>query len=157
IATHLSTLFPGQGILESAAFRLARDAELEFDDEGGRTQLELVERELRRRRRSDVVRLEVGARTTAELVGRLLDQLDIGMDDVYVVPGPLDLRLLMPLADLTGLDSLRDPPHRPIDTLAETQHADLFSIIEERDLLLHHPYEAYDSVVAFIAQAADDP
>ena len=68
IQAHLPQLFPGQDILQTAVIRLARDAELEFDDEGGRTQLELVERELRRRRRRDVVRLEVEASASAELV-----------------------------------------------------------------------------------------
>ena len=107
ISAHLPQLFPGQPILESAVIRLARDAELELDDEGGRTQLELVERELRHRRRSGVVRLEVecGRRRT-ELVALLRDQLDISADDVYRVPGPLDLRVLMGLIDLPGLDEL---------------------------------------------------
>src|SRR6185436_9224499 len=92
ISAHLPSLFPGQPILDSAVIRLARDAELEFDDEGGRTQLELVERELRHRRRSDVVRLEVGTDASDELVALLREQLDISEDDVYAVPGPLDLR-----------------------------------------------------------------
>ena len=81
---HLAQLFPGQPILESAVIRLARDAELELDDEGGRTQLELVERELRRRRRSDVVRLEVERRRVATSSSRCsAQQLDIDADDVY--------------------------------------------------------------------------
>ena len=66
ISAHLPSLFPGQPILESAVIRLSRDAELEFDDEGGHTQLELVERELRRRRRSGVVRLEISADASEE-------------------------------------------------------------------------------------------
>ena len=61
IKAHLHLLFPGQDVVEAAVIRLTRDAELEFDDEGGRTQLEMVERELRRRRRRDVVRLELEA------------------------------------------------------------------------------------------------
>jgi polyphosphate kinase len=71
ISAHLPQLFPGQPILESAVIRLARDSELELDDEGGRTQLEMVERELRRRRRSGVARLEIGANASEELVGLL--------------------------------------------------------------------------------------
>jgi polyphosphate kinase len=157
ISAHLAQLFPGQSILESAVIRLARDAELELDDEGGRTQLELVERQLRRRRRSGVTRLEVGASVSAELVGQLCLQLDITADDVYRVPGLLDLRVLMGLTDLPGLDALRDPPRQPVDGLANMQHADLLSVLDERDVLLHHPYEAYDPVVALVAQAADDP
>ena len=69
IRAHLAQLFPGQAILESAVIRLARDAELELDDEGGRTHLEVVEREVRRRRRSDVVRLEIEAAASEELLG----------------------------------------------------------------------------------------
>src|SRR6202035_3350314 len=133
ISAHLPQLFPGQPILESAVIRLARDAELEFDDEGGRTQLELVERELRRRRRSGVTRLEVGANASEELVGLLCTRLDITTDDVYVVPGPLDLRVLIGLTELPGLDALRDPPRQPVDVLAGIHQADLFSVLDERD------------------------
>ncbi|HEV3057563.1 MAG TPA: polyphosphate kinase 1 [Vicinamibacterales bacterium] len=158
ISAHLSRLFPGQPILESAVIRLARDAEMELDDEGGRTQLELVERELRRRRRSGVIRLEVSANASEELVTLLRAQLDITPDEVYVIPGPLDLRVLMGLTDLPGLDALRDPPRRPVDVLADVQQSDVFSALDERgELLLQHPYEAYDPVMALIAQAADDP
>jgi polyphosphate kinase len=157
ISAHLPSLFPGQPILDSAVIRLARDAELEFDDEGGRTQLELVERELRHRRRSGVVRLEVGTAASDELVALLREQLDISEDDVYAVPGPLDLRVLMGLTDLPGLDALRDPPAQPVDVLTDVQDADLFSVLEERDVLLQHPYDCYDPVVTLLEQAADDP
>jgi len=157
IAAHFSSLFPGQVILESAPIRLARDAELELDDEGGRTHLEVVEREVRRRRRSDVIRLEAGAEASQELVATLCDQLDVTSDEVYQVRGPLDLRLLMALTELPGLDEYRDAVSRPVDVLADLPERDLFAVLEERDLLLHHPYEAFDPVVALIAQAADDP
>ena len=157
ISAHLSSLFPGQPILESAVIRLARDAELEFDDEGGHTQLELVERELRRRRRSGVIRLEAGANASEELVALLRDQLDITPQDVYVIPGPVDLRVLAGLTDLPGLDALRDPPRQPVHLLADVLQSDLFSVLDERDLLLQHPYEAYDPIVALLSQAADDP
>ena len=110
IRAQLAQLFPGQVVLESVVIRLARDAELELDDEGGNTHLEVVEREVRRRRRSDVVRLEVESSASEELLGLLRDQLDISPEDVFAVPGPLDLRVLLGLADLPGLDVLRDPP-----------------------------------------------
>jgi polyphosphate kinase len=157
ISAHLHELFPGQSIAESSVFRLSRDAELELDDEGGRTQLELVEREVRRRRRHDVVRLEVGAGASDAIVERLRGHLEVTAEDVYVARGPVDIRVLMALVDLPGLDALRDPPHQPFDVLAEIDEPDLFSVLNERDLLLHHPYESYDPVVALLAQAADDP
>ena len=157
IRAQLAQLFPGQVILESAVIRLARDAELELDDEGGNTHLEVVEREVRRRRRSDVVRLEVESPASEELLGLLRDQLDISPEDVYAVPGPLDLRVLLALTELPGLDALRDPPLQPASPAGEQEHRDLFEMLDERDILLHHPYESYDPVVALIDRAADDP
>jgi polyphosphate kinase len=157
IRTHLAQLFPGQSIVEATVIRLVRDSELELDDEGGRTHLELVEREVRRRRQSDVVRLEVESTTSDELLALLRAQIDITPEDVYAVPGPIDLRILMSLADLPGFAELRDPPLQPVEVLAGTQHTDLFSIVDEHDVLLHHPYDAYDPVVALVAQAAGDP
>jgi len=156
IKAHLPQLFPGQPILETTVIRLARDAELEFDDEGGRTQLELVERELRRRRVRDVVRLEVEAATSAELIDLLANQVRVTSDDVFAVPGPVDLRVLMALVELPGFEELRDPPVQPVNVLP-SEHTDLFAILDERDVLLHHPYDAYDPVIALLTQAAEDP
>jgi polyphosphate kinase len=156
IRAHLAQLFPGQPIVESAVIRLARDAELELDDEGGRTHLELVERQVRQRRQSDVIRLEVDDTASLELIDLLRAQLEVEPADVYVQPGPLDLRVLMGLTDVPGFEALRDPPHQPVDVLAGEQ-ADLFSVLDERDVLLHHPYDGYDPVLALLAQAAEDP
>jgi polyphosphate kinase len=156
IRNHLSQLFPGQPIVETACIRLARDAELEFDDEGGRTHLELVERELRQRRRSDVVRLEIDATASPEMVDLLRRQLDIEPVEVYCVPGPLDLRILMGLTELPGFDALRDPAFQPVESLA-ADSGDLFSLLDTQDVLLHHPYDANDPGLALLAQAADDP
>ena len=150
IREHLSQLFPGQTIVETAGIRLARDAELEFDDEGGRTHLELVERELRQRRRSDIVRLEIDASATAEMVDLLRRQLDIEPVEVYCVAGPLDLRVLMGLTELPGFDALRDPPFQPVEPLA-ADTGDMFKLLDARDVLLHHPYDAYDPVLALLA------
>jgi polyphosphate kinase len=143
-------------LLEASIIRLARDAELDIDDEGGRTQLELVERELRWRRRSEVVRLEVEEGASEALTALICRKLDVTSDAIYAVSGPVDLRMLMGLVELPGFDALRDAPFQPVDILAG-EHRDLFSILDERDVLVHHPYDAYDPVVALLAQAASDP
>src|SRR4029453_7929428 len=104
ICAHVPQLLPGRATREGSGARLSRGAELGLDDEGGRTQLELVERELKRRRRSDVVRLEVEAAASKELVDVLEERLDIDADDVYRIDGPLDVRVLSGLIDLPGLD-----------------------------------------------------
>src|SRR5204863_3002718 len=102
IRAQLAQLFPGQAILDATVIRLARDAELELDDEGGHTHLEVVEREVLRRRRSDVVRFEVEATASEELVALLREQLDMTEEAVYAIPGPLDLRVLMGLTEVPG-------------------------------------------------------
>jgi polyphosphate kinase len=157
IRSELPSLFPGQKVLESAAFRVARDAELELDDEGGRDYLQAVEEELRKRRRSEVVRLEVEAGISDALLGVLTQRLQVGPEDVYRIPGPLDLRALFPLVELPALEDLRDPPWKPVPALTPSEQEDLFALLDERDVVLHHPYDSFDPVVSFVARAAEDP
>ncbi len=157
IRANLADLFPGQKILEASVIRLARDAEIELDEEGGRTHLEAVERQVRRRRRSDVVRLEIESTASAELIASLRERLDLEAAGVYPVPGPLDLRLLFGLTELPGFDALRDPPLQAADVRAAFADEDLFTTLDRQDLLLHHPYDSFDPVVGLLEEAADDP
>jgi polyphosphate kinase len=156
IWAELSSLFPGQEIRDVAAFRVARDAELDFDDEGGRDLMEVVEEELRNRRRSGVVRLEVEDGVTGPLLALLVSRLEVAPEDVYRVRGPVDIRPLMSLVDLPLLEDLRDPPLKP-QPVVEAAGSELFSMLDERDVVLHHPYDSFDPVAAFLASAADDP
>jgi polyphosphate kinase len=155
LRSELPRLFPGQVLLESAAFRIARDAELDLDDEGGRDFLKIVEEELRNRRKGAPVRLELEAGASERMLGLLTARLDLAAEDVYRVAGALDLRAFFPLVDLPALEDLRDPPQKPIE-VPEAQ-GDVFAFLDERDLLLQHPYESFDPVVALVARAADDP
>jgi polyphosphate kinase len=156
IWAELASLFPGQEIRDVAAFRVARDAELDFDDEGGRDLMEVVEEELRNRRRSGVVRLEVEDGVTGPLLALLVSRLEVAPEDVYRVRGPVDIRPLMSLVDLPFLEDLRDPPLKPQPVVDVTGDA-LFSLLDERDVVLHHPYESFDPVVSLLTSAAEDP
>src|SRR5262249_56432467 len=100
IRGELSALCPGQNVRESAVFRIARDAELELDDEGGHDFLRAVEEELRNRRRSEIVRLEVEAQAGDPLLADLSPRLGVSAEDLYRIPGPLDIRAFSPLPDL---------------------------------------------------------
>ncbi len=153
----LAALFPGQEIRDAAAFRIARDSELDLDDEGGRDFLAVLEEELRNRRRGRTVRLEVEARAGDELVQQLCQRLEVGPEDVYRVAGLLDVRALFPLVDLPALEDLRDLPLKPVVTIDPQQQERVFELLEERDQLLFHPYDSFDPVVAFVSRAADDP
>jgi polyphosphate kinase len=157
IRGELGVLFPGQTVLESTVFRVTRDAELDLDDEGGRDFLQVVEEEVRNRRKARVVRLEVESGVGDALLAVLAERVAVEPDDVYRVAGPLDVRALYPLVELPYLEDLRDPPLKPLQTLEPSECLDLFSLVDQRDLLLQHPYESFDPVVAFVENAARDP
>jgi polyphosphate kinase len=157
IRAELQSLFPGQTILEVAAFRISRDAEMELDDEGGRAYVEVLEEELRKRRRGQVVRLEVEDRVSEQLLGLLSQRVGVEPEDVYRIKGPLDVRALAALLELPTLEHLRDVPLKPLPTLSDAELTDIFDVLEQRDVLLHHPYESFDPVIALVARAAEDP
>ena len=156
IWAELAGLFPGQEIRDVAVFRVARDSELDFDDEGGRDFLQVIEEELKNRRRSGIVRLEVEDGVSKPLLDLLASRLDVGPEDTYRIRGPVDIRALMPLVDLPALEDLRDTPLRPQLPPEVTGEA-LFALLDEREVVLHHPYESLDPVIAFVSSAADDP
>jgi polyphosphate kinase len=157
IRAELAELFPGQQVLESAAFRIARDAELELDDEGGRPYLEALEEELKKRRRGQVVRVDVETATSDALLTLLIERLEVEVADVYRVSGPLDMRALQPLVEIPSLEQLREPPLKPLPVLDEAELRDVLSVVAQRDVLIHSPYDSYEPVVAFVAGAATDP
>jgi polyphosphate kinase len=156
IWAELASLFPGQEIRDVAAFRIARDAELDFDDEGGRDFLEVIEEELKNRRRSGVVRLEVEDGVSSPLLALLVSRLEVGPEDVYRIRGPVDIRPLTSLVDLPSLEDLRDTPLKPQPVIEAAGEA-LFALLDERDVVLHHPYDSFDPVVSLASSAADDP
>ncbi len=156
IRSEFESLFPGQTVLESAIVRLSRDSELELDDEGGLPYLEALEEELRRRRRSDAVRLEIEATASQGLLAAIAHETGATEDDVYRVPGILDVRALMGLVDLPGFDTLRDKPLKPVAVFDDRDAATIFDRLDERDLFLHHPYESFDPVMQLVKAAADD-
>ena len=158
IRVELPGLFPGQTLLEATVFRISRDAEMELDDEGDAGDyLEVLEEELRKRRRSRTVRLEVDYGVSETLLDRLTERLGVDADDVYRVKAPLDLRALAGLVELPTLENLRDPPWKPVHVLEPADMDDVFGVLDQRDVLLHHPYESFDPVVQFVARAAEDP
>ena len=161
IAAHLETLFPGMSIGEHYAFRVTRNADLALEEDEADDLLVAIEMELRRRRFGRALRLEVGADMNEELVELLATELEVGSDGVFRVGAPLDL------GGLWGVYAL-DRPDLHVETwtpmtptrLATAAHepTELFAILRERDVLVHHPYDSFaTSVEAFIAQAAEDP
>jgi len=157
VRSELQALFPGQQVMESAAFRVSRDAALDLDDEGGGDYLEAVEDELLKRRRNHVVRLQVEAGVGEELLKLLARRLQVTNRDIYRQRSPLDMRAFLQLVELPALEELREPAWKPQNTVVIGEPQRIFSILDQRDILLHHPYESFEPVVSFVSAAADDP
>ncbi|MEQ1872601.1 MAG: polyphosphate kinase 1 [Ilumatobacteraceae bacterium] len=161
IAAQMHTLFVGMVVEEHAVFRVTRNADLTLEDEEADDLLVAVEMELRRRRFGRAVRLEVQQGISDEMLELLVTELDLEMADVTMHRHLLDLTCLFQLHALDR-PKLKDKPWPPVTAgrlqRAEAQDRSIFSVIRERALLVHHPYESFaSSVESFIAQAADDP
>ncbi len=157
IGNYLADLFPGTRILGYWHFRVTRNSELYIDEEDVANLLQAVENELHNRRRGDAVRLEVEKDCPVEMQAALLENLHLTEEDVYVINGPLNPVRLMAIYEGDHSPELRDPPFVPPVAAALRDESDLFAAIRERDVLLHHPYESFSSVVEFLDQAARDP
>ena len=150
-------LFPGLSIGGCYQFRVTRNSDL-FVDEDEVTDLRLaLQGELPTRQLGNAVRLEVADGTPASLVQRLLKQNGLAPADCYRVNGAVNLVRLMPLPDLVDRPDLKFTPHTPVLPKAFVTGASVFDIIDQQDVLLHHPYESFQPVLELLQQAAIDP
>ena len=162
IAAHLERLFPGQELLESYPFRVTRAADVARHEEPAEDLLETIQEELHERRFAQVVRLEVVPGMPAWMRSLLCDELEVGAEDVYEVQPPLAGRDFFQLVALP-LPAPREAPWIPVShprlaTGPEGREPDLFRVIREGDLLVHHPYDSFaSSVQRFLQVAAEDP
>ncbi len=163
ITAHLPQLFPGMDVVDSCAFRVTRNQDLEVEEDEAEDLLQALERELARRRFGRAVRLEIQDSVSEKMLEVLVRELEVDARDVYRVPGGLlDLSTLWALQDLDRAD-LKDPPRVPVThrrlASGEGQPApDFFAVMREGDVLVHHPYDSFTtSVQRFIEQAAADP
>ena len=173
IAFNLSLLFPGMAVEGHYFFRVTRDADLELRDLEADDLMLALEKGLRKRRvGGEVVRLEVPNEMPDDVVEMLMQGLAVEEEDLYKIDGPLGLDDLFGLAGLS-LPELKGKPHsgQTPDLLARSQQHfvdegtvrteefdDIFSVMRQQDILLHHPYDLFSTTVEeFINQAADDP
>jgi polyphosphate kinase len=153
----MADLFPGAAILGHWSFRVTRNSELYIDEEEVANLLKAVENELHNRRKGDAVRLEVERDCPPEIRDQLLSTLKLEEDDLYIIDGPLNPTRLMTIYQGDHSPELRDPPFVPSPAAVVRHEHDLFAAIRNRDILLHHPYESYSTVLDFLDQAASDP
>jgi polyphosphate kinase len=156
IGRFIGDLFPGTTILGCWPFRVTRNSELYIDEEDSNNLLKAVETELHNRRKGDAVRLEIDHRCPEKIREALLKTFRLTEDDLYLVNGPLNPTRLMMLYQGDHSPELRDPPFVAPVARALRGRDDVFAAIRERDVLLHHPYEHFNSVVDFLERAAQD-
>jgi len=151
-----SELFPGHTVRRAHGFRITRDADIEIAEDEAADLLRAVADEVRRRRWGDAVRLEVLQGMPTVWIERLRQALELEPEDVYQVPNHLNVVDFMELAQLP-IPELRDPPFNPRLPRELRRHAKVFDAVRERDILLHHPFHAFDAVQRLLDDAADDP
>jgi len=160
IAAHAGTLFPGMDITERHALRVIRSAEMGSPGEEADDLLEVIESALRRRRLAEAVLLEVTDDLSGARQELLLEELQLDARHVYATAAPLGLADLFQLASLP-IPALCAPPFVPATPpvfLGGADSPSIFSVLRERDVLVHHPYESFDTtVVDFVEEAAADP
>lgn len=156
ITQYLRELFGGR-VVSRTFFRITRNTDLTIEEEDAEDLLATIEASLRQRMRSDPVRLEISTDADEAFVEMLTRAHDLELRDVYRVDGPVDLTALMALHRLDDYAALKDEPLVPRVTPAFAPERDLFDVIRGQDVLVHHPYESFGSVIDFIARAADDP
>jgi len=149
-------LFPGYQVQDSFVFRVTRDADLGVDEERDDDFIDAMVEVLAQREQSPAVRLSC-VKGSERLRDSIAAMLDLGLPDVYEIPGPLDLGSLMSLVSLSGFESLRDVPWNPLPSPSLPEDEPYWSVLSRTDVLLHHPYESFHHVVTFLNQAATDP
>ena len=161
ILIHISSLFEGHAIKGVALFRVTRDGDLEVDDDVSDL-MDEIKKLIQKRRRGQPVRVEImkGFAYRDEdkpLIAFLKEKLNTKDQDLFMLDMPLDLTFLFGFTDAEGHAEQKFTPRPPLTPVMLKDDGDIFQAINERDIVVQHPYESFDCVVDFINRAADDP
>ncbi len=161
IAANLGQLFPGMDLVTHHVFRVTRDADVEVEEDEADDLLAAIETVLQRRQRGATpIRLEIDPTMTDEVRSLLMREMGLDEEQLYVTEGPIDMAGLWFFVELDRPD-LKDEPWSPVappEFVTPEGPADLFAVLRERNVLVHHPYDSFSaSVEEFVAQAASDP
>jgi polyphosphate kinase len=157
IQAHVGSLFHGVNVKGAYQFRVTRNSDLYLDEEETHNLLKTIEHELRNRSRGNAVRLEVQQDCPRHIADQLLQTFNLTGDDVYQVDGPINFLRLMPVISEVDRPDLKFRPFVPAVVSASAHQEDIFSQIRRKPILLHLPYESFQTVLDFIEQAAEDP
>lgn len=156
IHAHIADLFPGRQVLGYSQFRVTRDSDLWVDEVEVKNLRQALKGELQTRQFGFAVRLEVAQNCPENLSNFLLEQFDIAPEFLYPVDGPVNMVRLNELIDYASEPAYRFAPFAA-DLSMPVAHEDIFTLISQRDWLLHHPYQSFEPVIEFLRSAAVDP
>lgn len=157
IERNMKQLFLNYDIVTYHPFRIMRNADFSLDEEEAMDLLEEIRKQLKRRQWGEVIRLEIEEKADKRLLKILKKELAVNEEDIFEIPGALDLTVLMKVYGLGGFDHLKAPKYTPQPVPALMNDDDIFTNIRKGDILLLHPYETFDPVVDFVRRAAKDP
>lgn len=158
ILRNISKVFTGYEIVCTSIYRVIRSADFTLDEDDTDDLLHEIEKQLKERRRGRAMSLEITGSSDRRILDRLTEELDLNEDDIYKIDGPLDLTFLFKLYGMEGFDHLKEHsyyPPQPVEAFADGTN--VFDVIRDRDVIMHHPYESFSPVIDFISQAAYDP
>lgn len=151
------SLYHGYEVLSAAPFRVTRNSNLYLREEESRSILDSVDTQLHLRRKGAAVRLEIEAGANPEIIERLRSNFGLAPWQVFEVQGPINLSRLFNLYDQTPRQDLKFKPFTPKEFHLKPGVPNMFELLRKQDVLLHHPYDSYSTVVQFIESAAHDP
>ena len=157
IERNIGQLFLNYDVICADPYRIIRNADLTIDEDEAADLLNEIQKQLKKRKWGEVIRLGVQDSMDPRLLKILKKEFHIQGEDVFRVGGPLDLTFLMKMYGMEGFDHLKHPSYKPQPVPAMMNDDDIFTQIRKGDIFLHHPYMTFDPVVNFVKQAAKDP
>jgi len=157
IQAHIAELFPQRDVIAFSQFRLTRDSDLWVGEGEVKDLRQALKIELKNRQFGAAVRLEVASNCPDDLAQFLLNQFSLDQIHLYRVNGPVNLVRLFELIEQVKIPALCFPPFHPSSAIALKDGSDIFSLVNKGDILLHHPFQSFQTVVDFIHHAAHDP
>ena len=157
IERNIGKLFLNNDVVCAHPYRIMRNADLSIDEDEAEDLLVEIQKQLKKRQWGEVIRLEVEEMMDSRLLKILKSEFEIKEEDIFTIPGPLDLTVLMKLYGLDGFEDYKASGYTPAPVAAFRGYESIFDRIREGDVFVHHPYMSFDPVVKFVQQAAKDP
>ena len=153
----IGELFTSYSIIDTSVYRVMRDADVPLDEYDSEDLMKEIEKNLKKRERSQVIRLEIEESVNKELLKILSNEIRVKKDDIYLIKGPVDLTFLNKIYGQNGFDKYKYDPYIPQISKRLKNCENIFDEIKKGDILFHHPYDSFSSVVNFIKEASTDP